>query len=183
MASTEHSESFLARPFGSFEAIMLHGRPDEVGDLIGQLLLFGSRANQLVGQGLNRMKDDLPHGEWEKWLRAYWPRSAREAQRYMMLARGEAESLGGGKSGTVPVRRRAAEASKRTVSQHRRESRTPAAPPQEIVAEIPADARPVPAEEHHCDFEVRLAACNKWAEQTRVELRQLRQRIKELEGD
>ncbi len=40
-----------------------------------------------VGELLIDVKGKLPHGAWIPWLRSNWPRTVREAQNYMLVAR------------------------------------------------------------------------------------------------
>lgn len=121
-------ERALSLPFGNFEALIQHGEPHEVGDLVEQLQMFEQDyAPRLYGLALIRMKDSMPRGDWQGWMRTYWHKSEREAQRYMRQARGGA-----------PRSLRTPKTTRRVVF-----------PPNEteIVEDVPADAKPADAEE------------------------------------
>lgn len=149
-------EGMFARPFGSFEAVIDNGRPDEVGDLVLWLLdISDKHAPKLVGRALIRMEATLAHGELGQWRRVYWPRSEREARNYVRYARGESDVL---HPKNVPRYRKTRDQLSSDISV------------QEVVQDVPEDARPVDAEEHHCEYEQRLINCARIYKAMRKEL-------------
>jgi hypothetical protein len=139
MAEEQHNVFSLTfeRPFGNREAIIEHGRPDEVGDLLEQLVVFEDAARRahvetqlLIGHCLIQMRDTLTEKPWKDFLREHWHKSDREARRYMALARGHTTQL------RSPTTRTDTPISKRV-----RPGKPVAEMEVEIVDEIPPDAR------------------------------------------
>lgn len=87
----------LARDYGLTESIEAAGRveirPIEV--IEGEILLYKQVAGSAIveiGRRLIEAKEQLKHGEWERWLAEKVDFSTRSAQNYMRLAKGYGES-------------------------------------------------------------------------------------------
>jgi hypothetical protein len=100
MATTELSSGTSIFGLAHFEHVMHSGSAHAIGRALAEVgadplyeRLFLANNAAIVGQGLLRAKSLVPRGEWTRWLEAFWPRSPREAQRYLALARGRTTCL------------------------------------------------------------------------------------------
>jgi hypothetical protein len=134
----------LARYVRDIPASLAEVSTDELGLMLERVAKIG----QVVqGRILLEAKGRLQHGEWQAWLKQYWPLSESQARRYMQLATGETKALNARATPAKPQPAGKTRVPTRT-SQPAGANRQslPVAQVQEMVDSVPEDALPVEGE-------------------------------------